>query len=182
MSYWFSLFSWCLSFCWLRGHNTYRAVGTWTDPQPHAVVQNANWPHGTGKVSWWKFAKALRYVAGKGQYVEHPEIPEAEWLTPERFYQIGGVCKDFATAILYKAVELGCSPDALGWLYLKRNDSDSGHIMAALLVDGDMWLADNNRRIPERASRILDDEWKEYTPVAWFNDSQALVVVCGGRS
>lgn len=180
MRYYLSLLSWVLRLRWRKGPAHYVLLGLW----PGYIVpwvKSLSWPHGSGVVSFWKFAKALRAVVESGAaYILDPDETDT-WYTPQEFAaRGGGDCEDWASAILAKAVEFGCAPDALGWLYLLNEATGEGHIMAAMWIEDDMWLADNNRLIPDRASRILPDEWKEYTPVAWFNDKQSQTVTKAG--
>ena len=49
--------------------------------------------------------------------------------------------------------------------------------MCGMWRNGELWLADNNRKIPERASKILLTEWKTYTPIAWFNGKENKTLI-----
>lgn len=178
MRWWLSLFSWALRLRWRKGSARYTLGGPWGG---YVVpwIKALNWPYGQGAVSFWKFAQGLRSVVESGaDYLPDPAGVDL-WRTPAEFAANGGGdCEDWASAILCKAVELGVAPDALGWLYL-LDGQGKGHIMATLWDGDDLWLADNNRLIPERASQILPAEWAEYTPISWFNGKHALEVIRG---
>ncbi len=172
----FTLLSWLIRLRWLRGKTRYMLGAPWAG-YIYPVVYSLGWKHGSGSVSWWRFWQAHRYVQAHAGIVTDPDGTTEVWRTPAEFYaRGGGVCRDWATAILDKAVQLGINPDVLGWLYLRKRGNDDGHIMAAMLVDGDFWLTDQNRTISERASRILAQEFGDYEVVAWFNDVQVNLV------
>lgn len=181
MRYWLTLFSWLITFQWRKGSARYSLGQPW-DGYVVDWIKALAWPHGSGSVSWWRFAKALRFIIDSGAaYLPDPGETDT-WYTPAEFYaRGGGDCEDWASAILAKAVEFGCAPDALGWLYL-LDAQGNGHIMAAMWDGDDLWLADNNRKIPDRASRILETEWAGYDVVAWFNDLEARAVACSQLS
>lgn len=173
----FSLAYWFMSGKFLRGSRSYYLNKDWEGYIVPWIKDTSIVSNETNNASWWSFYKALTYVHSKANYI-HDSNEEDYWFTPEEFYSRGGGdCEDWASAILFKAIEYGVDLNNIGWVYLLEESTGNGHIMCGMWRNGELWLADNNRKIPERASKILLTEWKTYTPIAWFNGKENKTLI-----
>jgi predicted transglutaminase-like cysteine proteinase len=73
---------------------------------------------------------------------------EEKWVAPAEFFrQARGDCEDFAIAKYFVLREKGFPADGLRLLIVKENGK-AGHMLLAVLIDGQPYIIDNNSRPP----------------------------------
>jgi predicted transglutaminase-like cysteine proteinase len=96
---------------------------------------------------------------------------EEKWAAPAEFFRRArGDCEDFAIAKYFVLREKGFSADGLRLLIVKEGGA-AGHMLLAVLIDGQPYLIDNNSRPPGLVLRQNEQLSRYYSLSFAFNES-----------